>query len=213
MINKLFCIATACVLPFISSASYASNRYFFEKKGVPECYIEYTNKNRDYLTQVFAPYDHQKSEACIIEKANQFAHECNNNNSDSCYRYGLIIEPDDYSRSFQTLYPQYSFPKAYNSFKRACDLGNVRGCYKTGYYLLEGLGTRKNDDMGINLLEQACNRSISQACMALGQHYLSESVGVNAISEMYYMKKAVQFYGKACDYGNEEGCRQYAIYK
>ena len=206
-------VVSACFLFLMSSVAQADDLQFYESKGVSECYILKTNKNRDYLYQLFDPYDRTKSEACVIDKLNKYAYECRQSNGESCYRYGLLIEPYEYYNPCKILLDKSSYASAYKSFQKACSLGNQKGCYKVGVYLKDGLGTRKDQDRGLTYLEQACNKSISQACMVLGEHYRIESLGVNPISESYYKNKAAKFYGKACDLGSDIGCSQYGLYK
>lgn len=183
-----------------------------QNRGVPECAVK-----RELYSHPFS-YENssaqQKEEVCIMQKMNLFESQCSSNDSLSCYYYAVNIDPDvnEYS-DFLDLRAKSSYSAAVRYYKKACDLGMPNACSGFGEYTLKGRGTRKDESMGISILDRACNNSVVRACMILGEHYRIESIGANPVSEMYYKKKAAGYYGKACDLGWEKGCTNYSIYK
>ena len=97
-------------------------------------------------------------------------------------------------------FKQGNYPKAKTMFKKACDDGDARGCYNLGkvYDLQHDYRT------AVKLYKKACTMGYNDSCLILGTMY-DNGIGVE---ESYF--RAKQYYGKACDLGNQLGCVQYS---
>ena len=63
--------------------------------------------------------------------------------------------------------------KAKDLFTRACDGGEMNGCYGLGRLYYGGLGVTKDNQQALNLWQKTCDANISQGCYNLAFLYVS----------------------------------------
>ena len=94
------------------------------------------------------------------------------------------------------------YDKAFQYFKKDCDLGGKKSCAMAGsaYYL--GKGTKEDLKLAKRYYEKACEMS-AIGCNKLGAMYeFGDGVPKN-------LSKAKELYGKACDLDFQMGCVKY----
>ena len=100
----------------------------------------------------------------------------------------------------RAFYDNKEYDKAFESFKKACDGGNMRGCFILGAMYERGNGVEKNEQKAAELYKKACDGGNMVGCGNLGTMYAKGS-GVEKD-----LGKAVELFKKACDSGNMRGC-------
>ena len=101
----------------------------------------------------------------------------------------------------ETFYNNKEYDKAAELYKKACDGGNMSGCFNLGIMYASGNGVEKNFGKAAELFKKACNGGDMLGCSNLGFMY-AHGNGVEKD-----LGKAVELYKKACDGGNMHGCR------
>ena len=108
------------------------------------------------------------------------------------YQYGLMFLSQDHRKAFEL-------------YTKACNGGNVEGCFSVGQYLSEGIGVRQDKIRAAAFYTKACDGGSALGCFNLGVMYDN---GEGFRQDKF---KAVEFYTKACDGGGAEGCFNLAI--
>eukprot|EP00978_Attheya_sp_CCMP212_P012537 scaffold31315_cov49-Attheya_sp.AAC.1 len=67
---------------------------------------------------------------------------------------------------------------AYPWFKRAADLGNVKGLAMAGYCLVMGGGVKRNQEHGLSYISMAAEGGSDYACLNLGMWYTTGTHGL-----------------------------------
>ena len=88
--------------------------------------------------------------------------------------------------------------------KKACDGGDVDGCYNLGQMYIFGIGVKQNYFKAVKIYKKACDEGYAMECSNLGDMYV---IGQGVKRDIF---KAKEFYGKACDGGYTYGCKSYA---
>ncbi|MDY5466813.1 MAG: tetratricopeptide repeat protein, partial [Campylobacter sp.] len=57
--------------------------------------------------------------------------------------------------------------KAFESFKKACDGGDMRGCRSLGAMYDNGIGVEKNEQKAVQLYKKACDGGDMNGCRSL----------------------------------------------
>jgi len=70
------------------------------------------------------------------------------------------------------------------SFTKACELGNMKGCFNLGKFYYKGLGVEKSYNKAYDLYDKACKADIQEGCYLLGTMY-------------YHGEGVAQYYSKA----------------
>ena len=89
--------------------------------------------------------------------------------------------------------------------EKACDSGNMRGCYNLGVMYTNGNGVEKNEQKAVELYKKVCDGGEMRGCYNLGVMYAKGS-GVEKD-----FGKAAELFKKACDGGDMNGCRSLDI--
>ena len=74
-------------------------------------------------------------------------------------------------------YNNKEYDKAFESFKKACDGGNMRACFILGAMYEYGNGVEKNEQKAAELYKKACDGGNMNGCGALGTMY-EDGIGV-----------------------------------
>ncbi len=90
---------------------------------------------------------------------------------------------------------------AFSEFQRACEGGNLAGCYGLGVLYAYGDGVAQNYPKAIQLYQQSCSGGEMQGCDFLGDLYK------NGFGVRKDMKQAIDLYDKACKGGLNQGCQ------
>ena len=64
-------------------------------------------------------------------------------------------------------YNNKEYDKAFESFKKACDSGNMRGCFNLGIMYEEGNGVEKDFSKAAELFKKACDGGEMNGCRSL----------------------------------------------
>ena len=89
------------------------------------------------------------------------------------------------------------FKKALVYYIKACDGGDMEGCTNGGVVLLmKGTPYSKQCKQARKMLDKSCEAGEDPACFNLGTLNYKEG----------RQKKAIKYYKKACDMGNQVGC-------
>ena len=87
--------------------------------------------------------------------------------------------------------------KALVYYIKACDTGDMEGCTNGGVVLLlKGTPYSKQFKQARKMFDKACEAGEDQSCFNLGTLNYKEG----------RQKKAIKYYKKACDMGNQGGC-------
>ena len=103
----------------------------------------------------------------------------------------------------EVFYNNKEYYKAFESFKKACDGGEMLGCYSLGDMYANGNGVEKNEQKAVKLYEKVCYGGEMRGCRNLGFMYYNG----NGIRQNKLLAKG--YFGKACDLGDEESCEEY----
>ena len=67
----------------------------------------------------------------------------------------------------KAFYDNKEYDKAFESFKKACDGGNMRGCFNLGAMYANGDGVEKNEQKAAELYKKACDGGEMLGCRNL----------------------------------------------
>lgn len=98
----------------------------------------------------------------------------------------------DYEQG-KAFYDNKEYDKAFESFKKACDGGNMRACFNLGAMYEYGNGVEKNEQKAAELYKKACDGREMLGCGTLGAMY-EYGIGVEKNEQ-----KAAELYKKACE--------------
>ncbi len=126
------------------------------------------------------------------QKALKFFHKaCEAGDAESCGEIGFIYEDN---KSINK-----NLEKAYEFYERACTLGDYGRCVYLGTLYAE-----KNNFKALKFFKKGCEGKLAGSCMTTAYMYhLGKGVRQNTLT-------AKEYYGKACDFGDEKGCQNYA---
>ena len=71
----------------------------------------------------------------------------------------------------KAFYDNKEYDKAFESFKKACDGGNMRACFNLGAMYEYGNGVEKNEQKAAELYKKACDGGEMFGCGTLGAMY------------------------------------------
>ena len=71
----------------------------------------------------------------------------------------------------EAFYNNKEYDKAAELFKKACDGGNMRGCYNLGVMYTNGDGVEKDFSKAAELFKKACDGGEMDGCRNLGVMY------------------------------------------
>ena len=104
-------------------------------------------------------------------------------------------------------YASGNIEKAVILYKKACDSGNMEGCFNIGpmYIYDDRVRVIHNRQKSDHLFKKACHGGNIEGCFNLGLMYIyGDGVRQNK-------QKAVISFKKACDGGYVDGCKHYKI--
>ena len=110
----------------------------------------------------------------------------------------------DYEQGI-AFYDNKDYDKAFESFKKACDDGNMRACHNLGVMYEKGNGVEKNEQKAVELYKKVCDGGEMFGCHNLGVMYTNG----NGVEKDF--GKAAELFKKACDGGDMNGCRSLDI--
>ena len=87
--------------------------------------------------------------------------------------------------------------------EKACDAGEMLGCYNLGVMYMLGNEVEKDLGKAVQLFKKACDGGNMLGCGFLGFMYEKG----DGVGQDIYMAK--EYYGKACDLGDQDGCDEY----
>ena len=73
---------------------------------------------------------------------------------------------NDYEQGI-AFYDNKEYDKAFESFKKACDDGNMRACHNLGVMYEKGNGVEKNEQKAVELYKKACDGGEMLGCRGL----------------------------------------------
>lgn len=121
--------------------------------------------------------------------ANELESKCSQNDLKACIELG------------KTYFEKQNYEKAIKFVKKACDGGDVDGCYGLGLLYNEGVGTIKQDYVKAKeYFVKACDGGENKGCLKLGLLYYNKQG-----TKQDYIK-AREYFVKACDGGNNDSC-------
>ena len=71
----------------------------------------------------------------------------------------------------KAFYDNKEYDKAFESFKKACDGGNMHGCYNLGLIYTSGKAVEKDLDKAAELYKKACDGGNMRGCSGLDITY------------------------------------------
>ena len=111
---------------------------------------------------------------------------CQEGNSTACFKVG---------ERFRTV--ERDNKKALNYYIKACDDGYMTGCTNGGILLaMKGTPYSKNFKQARKMFDKACEAGEDQSCFNLGTLNYKEG----------RQSKAIKYYKRACEMGNQAGC-------
>lgn len=124
---------------------------------------------------------------------------CDTGTMKSCSSVGLMYQKGEEV--------EQDYVKAVKYYTMACDKRDMFGCYSLG--MMYGLGDGVTQDMykSMKYLLHACKGGNGNACFYAGVNYYKGN-GVQQNTN-----EAKEFFGKACDYEDTRGCKNYAMLK
>lgn len=111
---------------------------------------------------------------------------CEEGNSTACFRTGERFRTVDRDNKKALVY-----------YIKACDSGYMTGCTNGGILLaMKGQPYSKEFKQARKMFDKACEAGEDRACFNMGTLNYNEG----------RQKKAIKYYKKACDMGNQAGC-------
>ena len=111
---------------------------------------------------------------------------CNEGNSTACFKVGeryRTVERDN--------------KKAISFYEKACDAGYMTGCTNGGILLaMKGTPYSKDFKQARKMFDKACEAGEDQSCYNMGTLNYKEG----------RQSKAIKYYKRACEMGNQAGC-------
>jgi TPR repeat protein len=71
----------------------------------------------------------------------------------------------DYFMKGEEAFEEKDYGKAFDFFKKACDMGDAKGCNNLGVMYMNGLGVGKDYHKAIELYSKACNMGDVMGCI------------------------------------------------
>jgi len=151
-----------------------------------------------------------------------FGQSCNENNGKGCYIVGTMYgHTTDVTNQLKVHFNPFALDdnikldlvQANTFFQKSCSLNYAYACYDLGDNYHHGTGFRQDDTIANTfylkakpLLIQLCNNNKdADACNNVAYMF---SHGIGGVPED--LPAAKEFYGKACDLHNQNGCNSYA---
>ena len=100
-------------------------------------------------------------------------------------------------------YDKGDYQKAAQLYQKACDGGDVKGCFNLGILYRDGYGVKQDYQKAAELLQKACDSGETMGCIGLAVLYK------NGKGIWQNFSTAKEYYGKACDLGLQSGCDDY----
>ena len=104
-------------------------------------------------------------------------------------------------------YKNKDFFVAFELFDKLCKNGNLVACNNLGILYDNGYGTRQSYQKAFEIYKNLCDKKISIGCYNLGAMY-SSRLAVETVDR----EKALDFFGKGCDYKSTISCERYALF-
>ena len=83
---------------------------------------------------------------------------------------GIELPSFDPKKAYEqgiAFYNNKEYDKAFESFKKACDGGDMRGCRSLGAMYDNGIGVEKNEQKAVELYKKACDGGNMHGCRNL----------------------------------------------
>lgn len=109
--------------------------------------------------------------------------------------------------------------------KEKCDNGQLEYCIPVGWLYLKSMGVKQDRVKALEYFKKACNEDIAEACYIIGIRHDDDSEcprKINTQNPLKYINEqkrencfifdiniAKEYYGKACDLQNQNGCNNY----
>lgn len=65
------------------------------------------------------------------------------------------------------IYFEEDYTKAYELYKKSCDMGDNQSCSFVGVMLFYGYGVDKNENLGLEILKDSCSKNELLSCQIL----------------------------------------------
>jgi len=122
----------------------------------------------------------------LAQQAEEMEALCKEGNSTACFKIG---------ESYRIL--DRNNKKALKYYVTACELGYMTGCTNGGIILaMKGTPYSKDFKQARKMFDKACEAGEDQSCFNMGTLNYKEG----------RQSKAIKYYKKACDMGNQGGC-------
>ena len=142
--------------------------------------------------------------------------QCNNGNAGSCFDLGnLYFKGDGVKQDYK---------KAMEFWSKACEMGDAGSCYNLGCSYHLGDGVKQDYKKAREFYNKACEMGEALGCNNLGKlykngntsesKYVGKGIVGNILEYLYESRngvrqdynKAMEFFGKACDLGDQDAC-------
>lgn len=112
---------------------------------------------------------------------------------------GLNLFGGDYELGAEA-YKNDNYAKAFELYKKACDVGNLNACTELGFLFEKGIGCRQDHFKAAALFKKSCDGGDFLACYNLAINYQSGLGVVQDYSEAHalYKKSCFGNYLTAC---------------
>lgn len=134
--------------------------------------------------------DIESSQTYYKKAKDYFTKACEEKNMLGCFYIGFYAEKEN------------KFLEAKELYERACDKKEVLACDRLGFLYAEGNGVRQDYETASILYKKACKGKEKSACYKIAKLFEGGEIEHN-------LSLAKEFYGKSCDLGYQEGCKEY----
>lgn len=97
-----------------------------------------------------------------------------------------------------------NFHEAVKWYKLSANQGNIDAQVNLGNMYSDGYGVRYNEEEALRWYKLAADQNDSEAQILIGKKYLYGGINI-----LINFKEAKEYFGKACDNGNQQGCNLY----
>ncbi len=147
-----------------------------------------------------------------IRTIEQIKSGCNNGNGKDCnllgdaYLWGNGVHIEGIYEKNKVKSLQY-YQKAFNYYKKSCELKKGIDCYFAGSYYRDGFKGlfEQNFSKALQYFHKSCELNISISCGLVGAYY-EKGLGVKK-----NLNKSIKYYNKDCELGEIRSCNK--IYK
>jgi hypothetical protein len=216
-----------CIMAILVSSSLFALDFARESELQNEC----DHNNPTACLQLGAMYHIGDGVQQSFSKAKElYTQTCSMGMGSGCSNVGYMYESGQIGQNYA---------KAAELYEKGCVLGDAGGCASLAVLYENGTGVSEDLQQAVNYYDRACSAGLASSCAHLallyeqGGNYVyaatyhqngcdaGDAKECSAIARMYYeggsvsqdAQKAQELFKKACDLGDETGCKNYQIVK